>query len=80
MIDYNFLYFVVFFLFWIFFIDLTMRKRDYIALKYLQFIFSIPLIVFIGSNSYVNSFAFGYAICFSIGILSLYIMLADYIK
>jgi uncharacterized integral membrane protein len=79
-IDYILVYFIVLFLFWIFLLELTVTKKEYVALKYIQFIFSIPLIISLAHNSYVQSFVMGYAFCFAIGILSLYIMIADYIN
>lgn len=79
MIDYNLIYFIIFFMFWIFLLSIAIEKGNKIGFKYIQFIFSMPLIIFIANNSYINSFVFGYVFCFAIGILSLYVLVSDYI-
>lgn len=80
MIDYNTLYFILFFIFWVYLLDLTIEKKDYIAFKYIQFIFVMPLIVFLANNSYVQDFIFGYVICGLLALISLYVLVMDYIN
>lgn len=80
MLDYSLIYFIMLFAFWIYLIDLTIEKKELIAIKYLQFVFMIPLNILLAHNSYVQAFPFGYIICFVIGILSLYVMISDYIN
>lgn len=74
MLDYSLIYFIIFFVFWIYMLELTIDNNDKIAFNYLQFGLMIPLVISLANNSYVTSFVLGYLFCFVVGILSLYVL------
>lgn len=74
MIDYSFIYFLLFFVFWIYMLDVSRVNFNMIGFNYLQLGIAIPLIIFIANSSYINGFVFGYLFCFVIGVVSLYMI------
>jgi hypothetical protein len=74
MIDYTFLFFLIFFMLWLYFIDLSLSRKE-IGITYLQFGLVIPLTIYLADNVYISGFLFGWLFVF-IPILCSIIILA----
>jgi hypothetical protein len=74
MIDYAFLFFLIFFMLWLYFIDLSLSRKE-IGFSYLQFGLVIPLTIYLADSVYINGLIFGWLFVF-IPLLASIIILA----
>jgi hypothetical protein len=73
--DYQLIFFLLFFVLWLYVVELSLEnKSKNKAFIYMQFILCVPLVIFIGSNAYAQSFIFGYVFCLIPLIISVYIL------
>lgn len=71
MIDYTFLFFLLFFFLWLYLMDMSYTRKE-IVFSYATIGLSIPLLIYIANNSYINGFVFGYIFAFIPMILSFF--------
>lgn len=69
--DYQLIYFILFTLIWLYFLDYSFIRKEK-GFSYLQVGLMIPLAIYISANSYINSFVFGYLFTFIICVTSIY--------
>jgi uncharacterized protein YacL len=73
------LFFLINFVLWIYLLDECLNNKENKGFLFLQFGLSIPLIIFIANNSYINSFVFGYIFAFIPMLISIYVMVNIFI-
>lgn len=76
---YEYLLIVMIFMLWIYFIELSLSRKER-GFNYMQFVLSFPLMIFLGNNSYINGFVFGYVFVLVIGIASIYILATNMLE
>jgi fucose permease len=71
--DYTYLMLILIFVLWIYFVELSLNYKQF-AFSIAQFIISIPIQIFLASDSYFSGIMFGYVIVMVICFCSLFII------
>lgn len=71
--DYSYLFMLLIFVLWIYFIELSLSYKQF-AFSIMQFMISIPLQIFLASDSYLSGFVFGYIVVLVILFSSIFIV------